>query len=262
MTMPHTTARPDFAPMAADMARQGWHLHRAHDTPPNRYQVMGERGCGTNIIRKVISKSLRIERQESLGWKHGFPQMVGVPQDMLVVCAVRAPQAWATSLFKRPWHATQAMQQLPFEAFIRAPWDSYIDKPDHFEPLHPELQPGPLPLQYDRHPLTGAPFPTIFDLRNAKHLGLLSFIARGANVMFFQMEPFNRDPEAMVGVLQDAFDLKSTERGYRPVKRRMGNLWKSEGPRPDLPEAWSDDDIAHMHAHLDAQTEWIMGYGD
>ncbi len=258
--MADTSPRGDFDAMARNMAIEGWHFHRATDGPFDRFQVMGERGCGTNVVRKSITKALRIARTEALGWKHGFPMMVGIPPTFLTICAVRAPKPWASSLYQRPWHAPAGVQQRSFADFLRSPWQAEIDNMNHFEQVHPQLAPLGQELQWDRHPVTGHRFANIFEMRNAKHSGLLSFVNRGASVAYVALDRFNADPQGFLDALAAAFDLAGTERGYRPITRRMGNLWSATVPRPDISATWAPEDIAFMNDQLEPRIESLFGF--
>lgn len=249
------------AQMAPDMATRGWHFHKAGDGPFDRFQVLGERGCGTNVIRKTVQDALSIRRTEALGWKHGVPAMIALPPSFLVICAVRAPHKWAHSLYKRPWHATEAMQRLGWADFLRSPWASCVDKLGHFDGIAPRLHPLGHPLQWDRHPVTGEAFANIFAMRNLKHRALLGLPARGASVVYVSLDAFNTAPEAFLADLAAAFGLRFTERGYVPVARRMGNRFTPavEGRAP-APDAWPPEDLAWMHSQLDAATETALGF--
>lgn len=261
MTMAPTGYDAFCAAMAADMAKTGWHIHRAHPGPVNRFQVLGERGCGTNVIRKIVQDSLRIRKTEALGWKHGFPSMIALPPSFLTVVAVRNPQAWAHSLYKRPWHAAPSVQRLGFEAFLRTPWQSYVDNMGHFDGIAPRLAPLGEEMQWDRHPITGARFETIFAMRNLKHRALLALPERGASVVYVSLDAFTAAPESFLADLADAFSLTATERGYAPVARRMGNRWTAavQGRAP-APDTWAADDLAWMHSQLDTHTEATLGF--
>ena len=217
MTMAHATDTPDFTELAgkmsAPMATTGWHLHRANDAQVDRFQVLGERGCGTNVIRKIVHESLRIRKTEDLGWKHGFPHMIACPPTFLTIVAVRNPRSWAHSLYRSPWHADASVQQLNFPAFLRAPWQACVNKMGHFDHIAPRLQPLNHELQWDRHPITGARFDNIFVMRNLKHRALLSLPARGSNVVYVSLDAFNANPQAFLKDLATTFTLAPTERG-------------------------------------------------
>lgn len=247
--------------LAADMARTGWHIHKANDTQVDRFQVLGERGCGTNVIRKTVQDALHIRRTEALGWKHAVPAMIALPPSFLTICAVRAPDKWAHSLYKRPWHAAAEVQRLDFPNFLRHEWQSCVDEMGHFDNIAPRLQPLGEELQWDRHPVTGARYENIFAMRNLKHRALLSLPTRGASVVYVSLDAFNAAPEAFLADLSAAFDLSFTAQGYAPVARRMGNRWTAAvEDRAPAPEAWSPADLAWMHSQLDPQIETALGF--
>lgn len=265
MTMAQTPDSPEFrdfcAQMAPDMAQRGWHFHKASDGPFDRFQVLGERGCGTNIIRKTVQDALSIKRTEALGWKHGFPAMIAIPPTFLTICAVRTPLKWAHSLYKRPWHAAPEVQALDFAAFLRAPWHSCVDKLGHFDGIAPRLHPLGHELQWDRHPITGARFENIFAMRTLKHRALLSLPARGASVVYVSLDAFNAAPEAFLRDLSQTFGLGFTAAGYTPTARRMGNRFTPVvKDRAPAPEVWSAQDVAFTHSQLDAQIEESLGF--
>jgi hypothetical protein len=269
MTMADDVRMPADGPLCAgftarlshDMRTVGWHFHKAHEGPFDRFQVLGERGCGTNVIRKTVQDALAIMRTEALGWKHGIPAMIALPPTFLTICAVRAPDTWARSLYNRPWHAPASLQALEFAAFLRAPWQACVDRISHFEGIHPELVPKGLELQWDRHPVTGARFENIFAMRNLKHRALLSLPLRGASVVYVSLDAFNAAPQAFVADLSAAFGLAATARGYAPVTRRMGNRFTPalEG-RAAAPDLWEDADIAWMHSQLAPAQETALGF--
>jgi hypothetical protein len=247
--------------LRTDMTSKGWHFHKASQGPFDRFQVLGERGCGTNIIRKTVRDALHIKRTEALGWKHGFPAMIALPPSFLTICALRAPDQWAQSLYKRPWHAAPQIQTLDFATFLRSPWHAIVDKLGHFEGIPPRLHPLGEELQWDRHPITGAPFETIFAMRNLKHRALLGLPARGASVVYVSLDAFNAAPEGFLANLAATFGLSPTARGYAPTERRMGNRWTASVPgRTPAPQHWSDTDLHFMHSQLDPRIETALGF--
>jgi hypothetical protein len=263
--MAHAPETPEFdafcARMATNMQQTGWHIHKAHDAQVDRFQVLGERGCGTNVIRKIVHESLQLRKTEALGWKHGFPAMIACPPTFLTIVAVRNPQSWAHSLYKRPWHATPAVQSLEFAAFLRAPWESQVDRVAYFNNIPPRLLPQGCEMQWDRHPVTGEPFANIFAMRNLKHRALLSMPAREASVVYVSLDAFNAAPEAFLADLSKGFSLEPTKRGYAPVKRRMGNRWTPAiKDRKPAPEVWEEADVAWMHSQLDPKIEATLGF--
>ena len=182
-----------------EFAKSGRHALRRFSAPPEMFQVIGERGSGTNILRKLIEKNIDIFRTEALGWKHGFPHMIAVPENLLTVVCVRDARKWALSMHKRPWHGYPAMQAMTFSDFIRATWRGKVDRVSDFETIHPELNAEGCELQFDRHPLTGRPFSNLFALRRTKLEGHLSMLVRGGNVAVLRMEDFLATPDGQTG---------------------------------------------------------------
>ena len=247
--------------ISAQMQAQGYMFHRAHGDDPEMFQVLGERGSGTNLIRKLIQQNADIFRTEGLGWKHGFPVMVAIPRRMVVVCAFRNAADWAISMYKRPWHAHPDMQRLTFSEFLRAEWRSIVDRPADFEMIHPEIDAQGQVLQFDRHPLSGRPFENLFALRRAKMAAVLGMLNRDCHVALIQMEAMTQDPEAVVGALRTAYNVAPKGAVFKHPKRRMGhnfNLTVKE--REVAPERLSDEDHTFMLSQLDLATEKALGY--
>lgn len=247
-------------PFAPDMGETGLLVHLAPDFAPVWVQVMGERASGTNMIRKLITMNTALRRTEGLGWKHGFPAMVAIPADLLVVVAVRHAEDWALSMHRRPWHLAPERQRAGFSEFLRAPWDSVVDRPADFETLHAEILPGAQdrPLQLDRHPVTGAPFPNLFALRSAKLRALAGLVARGASVVFVQMERARADPEGLLGALATATGTDRTG-PLRVPERAMGHAFSRACAVP-TPDTMSEADRAFMRGALDLELEAAFGY--
>lgn len=246
-----------------DFAQTGRYALRRHATPPEMFQVIGERGSGTNILRKMIEKNVDLFRTEALGWKHAFPRMLAVPNNLLTLVCVRDARAWALSMHKRPWHAHPLMQYMSFSDFIRATWRGKVDRISDFETIHPELKADQAELQFDRHPLTGRPFTNLFALRRAKLEGHLSMLVRGGDVVVLRMEDFVADPDATLTWLCESFDLKRKHDELKTVKDRLGNRFNLSvdgSDRPETPAEMSPEDIAFMQRQLDPQVEAALGY--
>lgn len=243
-----------------DFAKTGLHVLRAGDTPITRYQVVGERSSGTNFVKRLLGRNTDLKPTEALGWKHGFPHMMAVPPDMAVIIAVRSADTWARSMFSKPWHTTPNMQAMPFSDFIRAPWDTIIDRPRYFEGLIPENSIG-APLQHDRHPVTGARFENLFALRTAKLHAMLSLLGRDCTCAAIRMEDAQARPKAILSGLTNALGTAPPHPEYRPVVKRLGSKFKAAVPdRPPVPEAWDPRDLDHLHNQVDTDLETQLGY--
>ena len=248
----------DFATL---FTQNGWYLHRANDAPLTQFQVLGERACGTNMVRKAIEKNVDFERTEGFGWKHAVPHMVAIPEGTLIVIAVRNAASWALSMHKRPWHSHPDLQALEFPDFIRAEWRSIVDRPTDFEELHPELAPrvAGAELQYDRHPITGQRFANLFELRNLKQAAYLGMLNRDCNVLVVKAELVQIDQVGFVAWLIEHFDLPLKGLRIKPVAQRLGNRF-NRSTHVETPSDLGPKDHAFMMQVLDLEMESALGY--
>lgn len=246
-------------PLPSDFATSGFCATRRDDHPLAQFQVLGERASGTNYVKRLIGRNTPLRATDALGWKHAVPHMLAIPRDLVVICVVRAADQWARSLFETPWHARPALQALEFSDFLRAPWDTHIDKAKHFEGLLLPASRGTA-LQYDRDPMTGGMFANIFGLRRAKLAGLLSMTGRDCACVVVRMEDVQRAPEDYLARITDALGVARHNR-FAPVVKRQG--WRFKSPletRPPLPDAWSAADYAFLQAQVDPAQETALGY--
>jgi hypothetical protein len=241
-------------------AESGLHIHRPHSSTITHYQVLGERSSGTNFVKRLVGRNSALTPSEALGWKHGFPHMMAIPHNMAVVCVVRRADTWAASMFSKPWHTTQAMQSLPFSEFIRAEWETIIDRPRYFGDLVAKDSVGAA-LQHDRDPATGKRFGNIFALRQAKLTGLLSLLNRDCACVFVRMESAQAAPEATLDGIVSGLGAGQPSTPFRPVVKRLGSKFKPAiDGRPALPEAWTDKDTTFLRHHIDPDQENALGY--
>lgn len=242
-----------------EFSRTGWQIVPG-PAPVRRFQVFGERSSGTNFVKRLIGRNSALQPTEALGWKHGFPHMTAIPADTLVVCCVRDARAWSLSMHAKPWHTPPAMQAMEFSDFIRAEWATIADRKRYF-PQVQEIGGEGLPLQHDRHPVTGATFANLFALRRAKLEGLLSFLMRGSAVVLCRMEAVQADPQAFLRGLHNGLGLPLPESGYRPVMKRLGSKFSpAVADRPDTPRDVPEDDLDFLRDALDLTTEARLGY--
>lgn len=245
-------------PLPPDFAKSGFCAVRPDATPITRYQVLGERSSGTNFVKRLLGRNTPLQPTEALGWKHGFPHMMAVPRDLAVICVVRDPASWALSMYDKPWHTTPALQALPFSDFIRAEWNTIIDRPRYFEGLVPAGSTG-VPLQMDRDPVTGGRFANLFALRTAKLHSLLTMLDRDVTCVFLRMEDAQADPEGTLTRLCAA--LGTDAAAYRPVVKRLGSKFKPAVPdRAPKPEKLSGEDMSFLRAQIDTKLEASLGY--
>jgi hypothetical protein len=226
-----------------------------------QFQVLGERSSGTNLMQRLMTRNSGLRPSEALGWKHGFAQMLAIPADLLVVCMVRDPAAWALSMHAKPWHTSPAMQKLGFSEFIRAPWDTAIDRPRYFKGAREAGLVGQV-LQQDRDPVTGARFANLFALRRRKLQNLLSFPDRDCACVVVRTEALQAAPEMVLRQIIDGASLPGPEGAFRGVFKRLGSKFKpAVAERPATPTQISPEDQAFLWSQLDRATEAALGYG-
>ncbi len=249
-------------PIPEGFRQSGRLVQRVNDLALTRFQVLGERASATNLVRKLIEKNLRVRRSDALGWKHAAPHMVAIPADFLTIVVVRHAESWALSMFKRPWHADPAIQALEFPAFLRATWCGVVDRLGDFEEIPAELANDlrHRELQFDRHPVTGAPLPNLFALRRVKLAAMLGMLNRDCNVMLLRAEEVQADPEGFVTWAAQALALDRKSDGFQGVSRRMGNRFRRAVPIVSAPTRLDATDRAFMMDELDLTLESALGY--
>lgn len=238
------------------LSENGIEVVRQFDQPLADFQVFGERSSGTNIVRTTLSNNLSLRHRVFAGWKHGFPNAVGIAPASLVVCVFRDPVDWITSLYMKPFHTRAEMRGLPFGEFLRHEWQSHIDRPRYLGVKKiPDIKYGV--LQQDRHPLTGAPFRNACELRSVKAQALLGFRNRGVNYCFLKLETFLVDKAGALEAIARTFDLPFPgEVIDSDGDMGRGAFQETERPRP------SQEDLSFMLAELDAGVESDLGYLD
>ena len=235
------------------LATDGFELIDRHGRELRTFQVLGERCSGTNVIRWLVSNNLGLVHREFGGWKHGFPGAMGISPHSLVVCVFRDAVPWLRSLYAKPFHTTPAMRALGFPDFIRAPWETVIDRPTHMGLKKAEGVKG-MVLQKDRHPLTGERFGNVLALRNAKNAGFLSYASRDVNLALVRMEDVLSDKHAAMTRLAAAFDLPfSGDLVDSDANMGSGSFDRAAG-------VVSDADRAFIRAGLDPAIEARLGY--
>lgn len=221
-----------------------------------RFQVLGERSSGTNYVKRLLGRNTSLTPTEALGWKHGFPHARAIPPDLLVIGVVRRADDWLRSMHAKPWHCTAQMQSLDFSAFLRAPWDSIVDRERYFDGAQTRGEIGQ-PLMHDRHPLTGVRFASILALRKAKLDGLLSYAQRECNFVLLRLEAVTEDPSKAL----DRLSASGWHGDLRPVIRKLGAKFKPAVPnRPETPDRLGAEDLEWLREHCDAEQETSLGY--
>ncbi|MDK3073034.1 hypothetical protein QO034_07930 [Sedimentitalea sp. JM2-8] len=226
---------------------------------PTRFEVLGERSSGTNLTHRLFGRNTALKPARVLGWKHGFPCALAIPEDLAVVCVVRNAVDWALSMHEKPWHATPELQALDFSAFIRAPWQTIIDRPRYFGGVQGM---SGQPLQQDRNPLDGAVFANLFKMRNAKLAGLQTYLKRRCTCVFLRLENLQADPRSTLDEVLAGLGHAPRSEAFRPVTKRLGNRFKPAiASRPGPPDRIGHEDLAFLRDQCDPTQEQAMGYG-
>jgi hypothetical protein len=222
-------------------------------------QVIGERSSGTNYTHKLCRRSLEIERVADLGWKHAFPHVPYIRRDMLVICVVRNAIDWLISMHKRPWHSTADLQALPFADFIRSPWTTEVGG-GGFMNTEKRADVADLPLQFDRHPITGEVFQNLVQLRNCKLAALIGMRNRVENLVLVQFETILADPGAFILQVRESFGLTGKDE-FDVGEARLGAKFRADVPdRPAAPATLSPEDLRFLLEQLDLGQEARVGY--
>lgn len=225
---------------------------------PTRFQVIGERSSGTNLVHRLLLRNSSMQASDELGWKHGFAQAIAVPAELAVICVLRNAADWALSMHSKPWHTVPELQKLEFSEFIRAPWNTIIDRPRYFNGARNLVG---LPLLQDRDPLTGVMFETIFHLRRAKLASQIGYVNRARNCAILRLEDVQTDPEKMISSLLSGLGQPRSEQPIRPITKRLGSRFKPSVPeRPVTPRNLTKDDLAFLRAQVNPEQERELGY--
>ena len=161
-------------------------------------------------------------------------------------------------MFGKPWHASPALREMTFEAFLRAEWNTYVDQARFFRLAEGDRRVGQ-PLQYDRHPVTGRAFQNLLALRNAKNAAFAGLAERRMNVAFVRHEDVVADPAGVLQSLSDGFDLQL--RVADPIIPDGQFGWKMKKRQVELPPAGlMPGDRAFVVSQLDLELEARIGY--
>ncbi len=238
---------------------------QANGAPVNSIYVFGERNSGTNYVNSLIMKNCvsgarrglySAQNKASFGWKHGFPNMIAAPDDVLAIAVYREPVAWLHSLCRAPWHTAPHLRKLSFSKFIRSEWMSIID-----DEGFGVAEDDPLwrrELLSDRDPLTGDRFANAMRLRNAKNRGFASLDKRFGNVLRVNYEMVLANPEPFLNALCRKYNLLRLKTFDPIVHDRATPARGVFQPKP-VPYV-SDADMDFIRQELDLQVEQKLGY--
>lgn len=227
----------------------------------DRFQIFGERRCGTNYVRSLVEQNFDLSPTRDYGWKHGIPQFPVLPRRCLFVVVVRDPFKWATSFFNGAYEAHPSVSKRTFDDFLRgewvgqyrpakSPWGKYGYTID------PSVARGE-ELQLDRHPITGKRFETIFEMRTVKNLAYLGLLERGINVVVLRFEDTLALPKEICELISENFNLKS--KSFKPIQNIVGpkGLKKVDKRIASLSEDQRDFVISQLDPNLEKRFGYI-----
>lgn len=235
-------------------------VKRMGDAPLTRFQVIGERGSGTDFFRRLLLRNTGLRASGMLGWTHGPAACLAVPRDLLVVLAVRRADMWSLAMHARPLHAAPHLQRMTFGAFVRSPWEAIVDRPEVFGADQLTGVEG-MPLQLDRDPLSGAPFQDLFDLRQSKLVSMLSFLERDCDFAILRYEDFAARPEASMTRLRALLGTPDWIAPFRPVVTDPCEPFVAAvAARPETPRHMPEPEMRYLLDRVDLTLESALGY--
>ena len=238
---------------------------QANGSPINSIYVFGERNSGTNYVGGLIIKNCLSQgghclydpkNKTEFGWKHGFPNMLGTPDDVLAIAVYRAPIAWLHALYRAPWHVAHHLRQTSFSTFIRSEWVSIID--DNGFGIEQGDHRWGHELLADRDPITGDRFANPIRLRTAKNRGFASLDKRFGNVLRVNYEEVVADPQAFLADLCETYGLKRQD-AFDPITHDRGTPGRGLFQPKPVPEL-SAADMDFVRSELDLPAEAALGY--
>ncbi len=236
-------------------------LYRRSTAPLGpRFQVIGERNSGTNYVEALIASNLSIKPCSDYGWKHGFPTMPASSDNVFIVAVSRDAFSWVKSMYVRPYHATPELAALDFPSFIRAEWDTILDKHYSFKLASVDERIG-APLQLDRHPIEGRKLSNIMELRSLKLRSHLSLVNRDVKFRHFRLADILEDPTELIETLAGHNGQKPPSNIQIPQKHfswHMEGIGKPEKRRQAA--TFTDADRTFLLESIDLATEQAAGY--
>lgn len=221
-------------------------------TPPKRFQVYGERCCGTNFIIKLLERNFTdVEFTEDYGFKHWFTEKdLKIPDDVLVIHITRNFTDSLQSLHRQPWHVDEMLKGLDFSDFIRAEWKCVWN--DEFWGVSPAHELWGKEMLHERDPDSGLNYANVVAMKTAKDLHWGSLRGRVRNFATLNYDTVAEDPKGMVEKLGRDFGTGISQ-DFLPIGTYKG----SEGEKYEkkvYPRV-SEEDLAFIERTVEAETE-------
>ncbi len=229
-------------------------------------QIFGERCSGTNFLRSLVSDMFRgVQMTKAFGGKHWYirdHQPRGRPNettdqqcvrrlddsaDTLFLVIHRNPYDWLRSLQRTPYHAW-THDSLPLQEFVTKPWVS--SEVSQVNPTWSIRDDGYYFIEEAAN---------VLELRALKLRHLLGLEGVVPNVAFVRYDHLAADPKSLTGIA-DRFGIDVAEDLSLDVNRYFGGYRGGEYDGQRKYDPISDDDLAHINAHLDWDVESACGY--
>jgi hypothetical protein len=228
--------------------------------------VYGERNSGTNYVQNLILRNCvhatsgarlhNPDNRATLGWKHGFPSLIGAPSDVLAIVVYRDPIAWLHSMMRNPWHGAQHLHGLPFSQFIREEWAAMVD-----DTRFGVTESSPIwhrEMMSERDPATGLRFANVMRLRNAKNRGFATLDHRFSNILRVNYESVLANPEVFLNALCATYGLRRLDQ-FDPIIHDRGLPTRGNYTAAPLPFT-NAADLDFIRSELDLDLEASLGY--
>ncbi len=239
-------------------------------------QVNGERNCGTNFIKRLFANNLPavkpigyLSNTSPFGWKHGdLDEPWGLINsdgelefqtirdyktesgETLFVVVDRNPISWLQSTHLSPHHAPE-LQNLSFSKFIRSPWRSYYSKIGEDASQDENVR-----LATIKPENKFEDYKSIFELRSKKQALFAGFPKRVRYVCYLRYEDVIADPEAVLAVVADSYQLKLAAK-FKPV---VEDKFGFSNYKPRQYAGINLFDALYIRRNLDWKSEAKHGY--
>lgn len=220
-------------------------------------QIYGERSSGTKHLKALVSQIARdpdkilgayssqadpTNKTRKIGYKHYYPKLdriARVQHQTLFLVIYKNPYTWIRSMLAKPYH---------FRADLEG--KTIADLPDirlHGRDIHGNDIP-------DVHPQTGERL-TLFELRKHKIQQWEALAHHVHNVAYVNYEDLLLSPAATLARIVKAFPAAFNDHPLPELAPDPAYVEKYLRP-----EAFTEDEMAIMDAHLDWTMEALAGY--
>lgn len=252
----------------------GLDAKREGTKPIRKLQIFSERCSGSNYLRTLLDTNFSFKpnlpnndptAMGDYGHKH-FPPWFELPienfsgpnhyytfngnEDYLFVVIFRDPYDWIRSFYNTPFHAKSTIRELPFNQFIRTPWEL-----KHNDPIIVKQQKFNSLIDYDY--VNNAPFENPLKLRTAKIRNMMMIKDRVKNIYYVNYEVVRDFPKQVIAEISKLFGL-TPKQPFTPITKHNGDSKKIFKPKKYC--EIDPIDLAYINEQLDQEIEEAIGY--